>query len=47
MDDKLFVCQFCGRLTDVDPSDQEIPADYCHHEDLNAPVAQLDGAKVS
>lgn len=24
-------CRYCGLPTDVDPSDQEAPIDYCHH----------------
>jgi hypothetical protein len=27
----LYVCQFCGRFCDIDPADQECPADYCEH----------------
>lgn len=25
-----FVCKFCGSPSDVDPSDQSAPPDYCH-----------------
>lgn len=26
-------CKFCGAETEVDPSDQRAPADYCHAAD--------------
>jgi len=28
-----FRCKFCGEWSEVDPADQEAPADYCLPED--------------
>lgn len=30
---EAFTCRYCGSPTDVDPSDQTPPADYCHESD--------------
>jgi hypothetical protein len=30
---KPYVCQFCGRPTDIPPEDQVVPPDVCHDED--------------
>jgi hypothetical protein len=35
--EKEFTCKYCGAPSDVDPSDQFPPPDYCHEEDHTCP----------
>jgi hypothetical protein len=38
-----YTCKYCGSPTNVDPSDQERPADYCDHP----PLRDSEGHVVS
>lgn len=32
-DKPMYTCKFCGAPSERDPSEQEMPPDYCHPED--------------
>ena len=29
----MYTCKYCGRPSQIDPSDQPRPVDYCHDDD--------------
>jgi hypothetical protein len=40
-----FTCKFCGASSEIDPSDQILPPDYCHTEDhFSTKLRESEGA---